>query len=50
VPNPTPDIPRLPVLLLSLAARHTVDMGELTPTERRYVEGVAAQIASVLGR
>ena len=24
MPNPTPDMPRLPVLLLSLAARHTV--------------------------
>jgi len=50
MPNPTPDIPRLPILLLSLAARHTVDLGELTPTERRYVEGVAAQLGAVLGR
>ena len=40
-PNPTPDIPRLPVLLLSLSARHTVDMGDLTPSERRYLQGVA---------
>ena len=50
MPNPTPDLPRLPILLLSLAARHAADLGELTPTERRYIEGVAAQIAAVLGR
>ena len=43
MPNPTPDIPWLPILLISLAARHTVDLGELTPSERRYVEGVLAQ-------
>ena len=40
MPNPTRLPVLLPVLLLSLAARHTVDMGDLTPTDRRYVEGV----------
>ena len=49
-PNPTPDLPRLPVLLLSLAARHTVDLGTLTPTERRYLQGVLAQLGATLGR
>ena len=50
MPNPTPDLPRLPILLLSLAARHTVNLGDITPTERRYIEGVAAQLSAVLGR
>ena len=36
-PNPTPDRTRLPVLLLSLGARHTVELGTLTPSERRYL-------------
>ena len=50
MPNPTPDMPRLPVMLLSLTARHTVDLGTLTPSERRYVEGVLVQLGAVLGR
>ena len=49
-PNTAPDMPRLPILLLSLGARHTVDLGDLTPSERRYLQGVMAQIAAVLGR
>jgi len=49
-PNPAPDMPRMPILLLSLDARHAVDLGTLTPSERRYLQGVLAQLGAVLGR